>query len=403
VESTPANLNYPIIVHCHLGWDGVWQRPQQFISRLSQRHPVLFYEAPTRAPGNAPPSYTLCPAPGYPNVTVLRTELPEARFGDTEWVDSQRHRILQRVLQGPLAGRFDHPVQWFYDPMAAPVFCGRMNERAIVYDCMDELSQFRFAPPDIVRRERILLERADVVFAGGRRMAESKRRYHNNVHFYGCGVDVAHFSKAREPGTIVPPEVAGLPGPVLGYFGVVDERIDYELLEKMADAHPDWNIVMVGPLAKVDPALLPQRPRLHWLGRRDYKELPALTKGFDVCLMPFALNAATEFINPTKALEYMATGKPIVSSAVPDVVSNFSEVVRIGRSHDAFIDFCTAALTQPDRRTIERGLQMAGENQWDAIVARLEEHLDAALAARAAAPEGVSWTAADEKDLLSTA
>jgi glycosyltransferase involved in cell wall biosynthesis len=160
---------------------------------------------------------------------------------------------------------------------------------------------------------------------------------------------------------------------------------------------------MVGPLAKVDPASLPQRPRLHWLGRRDYKELPALTKGFDVCLMPFALNAATEFINPTKALEYMATGKPIVSSAVPDVVSNFSEVVRIGRSHDAFIDFCTAALTQPDRRTIERGLQMAGENQWDAIVARLEEHLDAALAARSAAPEGVSWTAADEKDLLSTA
>lgn len=369
--------NYPIIVHCHLRWDGVWQRPQQFLSRLSRRHRVLFVEGPTLRESNEAPSYTLRPVAEYPNVTVTQTSFPASRFEDGAWVDQERCRLLQEAVNGPLKGKFDRPVQWFYDPMAAPAHMEKFNERAIVYDCMDELSQFKFAPPEIIARERELLAKADVVFAGGRKMCQSKSRFNNNCHFYGCGVDVKHFVQARAASTAVPEEEQFGDGKlVLGYFGVVDERLDYELIGKLAEADPNWQIVMVGPPCKVEPANFPKHPNLHWLGRREYAQLPSYVKGWDVCLMPFAMNEATEFINPTKALEYMATGRPIVSTPVPDVVSNFGSVVKIARTHEEFIEFCRKETLQPDESAIARGIQMADENQWETIVQKLEGHID---------------------------
>lgn len=377
--------NYPIIVHCHLRWEGVWQRPQQFLSRISRNHNVLFVEGPNVHHNDAEPTYEIIPVKDYPNVTVMRTHFPASRFQDGAWVDAQRLNLLRQALAGPLYGKFDRPVQWFYDPMAAPCFIGKLNERAVVYDCMDELSQFRFAPPEIIARERTLLSAADVVFAGGRKLWLSKSKQNDNAHFYGCGVDVAHFSKARLPETEVPADVAQLKKPILGYFGVVDERLDYELIGKLADANADWNVVIIGPAVKVDPAQFPKRPNLHWLGRREYAQLPNYTKAFDICLMPFALNEATEFINPTKALEYMATGRPIVSTAVPDVVSNFSEAVNIAISQDCFIELCHRALASPDEDAIQRGLKMASSNQWEVIVSKLEGHIADALRKKAAA------------------
>jgi glycosyltransferase involved in cell wall biosynthesis len=255
-----------------------------------------------------------------------------------------------------------------------------MDEIGIVYDCMDELSKFRCAPPEIRQREADLLARADVVFAGGYRLCEAKRESNPNCHFYGCGVDVEHFGSARDPRTALPSDLAALKKPILGYFGVVDERMDYELLAKLADANPDWSIAMVGPALKVEAADLPRRPNLHWLGQRAYADLPACCKGFDVCMMPFALNESTEFINPTKALEYMATGKPVVSSAVPDVVRNFGAVVKVARSHDEFISLCRRALDEPDPAAIGRGLRMAEENTWESIVTQLENHIEEAIA-----------------------
>jgi glycosyltransferase involved in cell wall biosynthesis len=166
---------------------------------------------------------------------------------------------------------------------------------------------------------------------------------------------------------------------VLGYFGVVDERMDYELIAQLADANPKWSVVMIGPVLKVDEATLPKRPNLHWLGQRSYSDLPNYCKGFDICLMPFALNESTEFINPTKALEYMATGRMIVSSAVPDVVRNFGTVVKIAGDKDEFISLCRQALEKPEQDAIERGLQMASENTWEKIVARMEGHIKEAL------------------------
>lgn len=375
-----TSLDYPIVVHCHLRWDGVWQRPQQFLSRLARRHRVLFVEGPLLAETCAAPSCTLRQVPEHPNVTVMQTQFPAARFHEGAWVDSERRRLLQEALRTELKGQFERPVLWFYDPMAAPAHLGHFNERAVVYDCMDELSQFKFAPPEIVARERKLLEAADVVFAGGRKMRESKARFNSNCHFYGCGVDVAHFSQARSPRLEVPPDVRFGEGKlVLGYFGVVDERLDYQLIDALARANASWHLAIIGPPCKVDPASFPKHPNLHWLGRREYAELPAYTKAFDACLMPFAMNEATEFINPTKALEYMATGRPIVSTPVPDVVSNFGSVVKIARTHEEFIEHCRKETLAPDEAAIARGIRMAEENQWETIVQKLEGHVQEAL------------------------
>jgi glycosyltransferase involved in cell wall biosynthesis len=380
------NSSYPIIVHCHLRWEGVWQRPQQFLSRISQRHKILFVEGPILHETQDAPTYELIEVPQYPNVTVMRTHFPASRFENGAWVDAERLRLLQEAMRNELKGAFDQPVQWFYDPMSAPCFIGKLNERAVVYDCMDELSQFKFAPPELRAREKTLLAAADVVFAGGRKMWLSKSKQNDNAHFYGCGVDVKHFAKARLAETEIPSDVASLSRPILGYFGVVDERLDYELIAKLADANPDWSVVMVGPVVKVDPATLPKRNNIHWLGRREYAQLPNYTKAFDVCMMPFALNEATEYINPTKALEYMATAKPIVSTAVPDVVSNFGEVVSIAISPQCFVEMCERVLANPDEEAIERGLKMADNNQWEAIVAKLEGHIEDVLKKKAPAP-----------------
>jgi glycosyltransferase involved in cell wall biosynthesis len=368
----------PIIAHCHLRWDGVWQRPQQFLSRLSQRHPVLFVETSTFEGAGRAHSEILA-APGFSNVSILRMHFPSARWNHREWIDNERTRLLCEALAGPLRGRYDRPIQWFYDPMAAPCFLGQLNDRAVIYDCMDELSNFKFAPPELVERERLLLARADHVFAGGRRLSEAKSRFNAHCHFIGCGVDVEHFGKARLDSTEIPADIAGLKDPILGYFGVVDERLDYDLIAQLADARPDWNVVIVGPVAKVDEADFPRRANLHWLGARPYELLPAYTKAFDVCLMPFALNDATAYINPTKALEYLATGTPVVSTAVPDVVSNFASAVKIANSPDEFILLCRVAIEAPDERAIEHGWCVAQANTWDAIVARMEGYLNESL------------------------
>jgi len=383
--------DYPIIVHCHLCWDWVWQRPQQFISRLSQRHKILFVETVAPAPDLARPLARYRTAQNFPNVTILTLQFPSWRWGDGKYVDGERRRIVQEFIAGPVAGQFEDPVQWFYDPMAVPAFAGQMSEVLTVYDCMDELSKFRCAPQEIVERETDLLKRADVVFTGGRRLFEAKSEHNDNCHFYGCGVDCEHFGKARAEETTVPEDLATISAPaagrpgrkVLGYFGVVDERMDYELIARLADANRDWSVVMIGPTAKVDDSTLPKRPNLHWLGQRSYLQLPAYCKGFDVCLMPFASNESTEFINPTKALEYMATGRMIVSTAVPDVVRNFGTVIKIAKVHDEFIRLCREAVERPEPDAIKRGSQMARENTWERIVSRMEEHIEEAFKMKA--------------------
>jgi glycosyltransferase involved in cell wall biosynthesis len=234
-----------------------------------------------------------------------------------------------------------------------------------------------------------------VVFTGGYQLFESKSRSHGNVQFHGCGVDVKHFGRARDADLPVSPALAGLPRPVLGYFGVIDERLDYELIARLAEAFPEATVAMAGPLAKVEREQLPTQANIRWLGQRDYAELPALVKGFDVCLMPFALNDATRYINPTKTLEYLAAGKPVVSTAVADVVRNFGEVVRIAANADEFIAAVRASLADAEaegdaaaaeRR--ERGLRRAQEATWDATVAAMRAHVQGSVSLRGIQPAG---------------
>ncbi|WP_160164526.1 glycosyltransferase [Pedosphaera parvula] len=362
-------------------WDWVWQRPQQFLSRLSERHQVLFVETLAPDPQLVAPIARFETLPAHPNITRLRMQFPTWRWNNGAYVDKLRRKLLQEALLGPLAGKFENPVQWFYDPMAVTPFAGHMDEIATVYDCMDELSKFRHADPELINREMQLLAKADVVFTGGSRLYDAKSKHNDNCHFYGCGVDSEHFGKARDPRTALPPELRNKGDKkMLGYFGVVDERMDYELIARLADANPNWEIVIVGPLAKVEECVLPRRSNIQWLGGRPYSELPAYCKAFDVCLMPFALNEATEYINPTKALEYMATGTEIISSAVPDVVRNFASVVKIANSHDGFVSLCQRAVAEPDRAAIERGIKMAANHSWDSIVAQMEGHIEDVLA-----------------------
>jgi len=387
-SATTIDQDVGLIVHSHLRWDFVWQRPQQLLSRMAATNPVLFIEEPIiRADISAP---TLDLTPVYRGVTRAVPLIPTAMDRGYDANIAQVRTLVDALIGSPeMAPRFQRVVQWFYTPMPASAMLGAFNEVAVVYDCMDELAQFRFAPGDIGARERQLLSQADVVFVGGHELFKSKKRYHRNVHFFGCGVDAAYFGTARLSETVVPDDAASLTHPVFGYFGVIDERLDYGLIGSLAESRSDATILMIGPLAKVDPRELPSARNIVWLGQRPYADLPRYVKAFDVCLMPFALNPATEYINPTKTLEYMAAGKPIVSTAIADVVRNFSPIVRIARSADEFVRAVSDSALDPDESIIEAGLKRVATASWESIVTRMREIISEAIVCDAASPDDV--------------
>ena len=324
-----------LIVFSHLRWDFVYQRPQQLMSRLAAQRPIVFVEEPMfGAPDTWLEQHTPCAG-----VTVLRMHLPSQSAGfDDDHLDEMRAMLGTYLVEQRIA---DYML-WFYTPMALPLAVA-LSPIASVYDCMDELAAFDFAPPELIARENALFEEVDLVFTGGRSLYESKRDRHSDVHCFPSSVDHAHFGRRDVPDH---PDQRSLMRPRLGYYGVIDERLDLPLVAALADAHPEWQVVMVGPVVKIDPASLPQRPNLHWLGQRRYDELPAFLAGWDVCLMPFALNASTRFISPTKTLEYLAAGKPVVSTPVRDVAQQYAAVVPIAATPQDFVSACEAILAR---------------------------------------------------------
>jgi UDP-galactopyranose mutase len=233
---------------------------------------------------------------------------------------------------------------WLYTPLALPL-ARMLTPDATVYDCMDELSLFLGAPPELLARETELLEYADVMFTGGPSLFRAKQKRHPNVHCFPSSVDAEHFRLRDSTGREVSEaeDQAELSHPRLGFYGVIDERLDLGLIDVLAQAHPEWEIVLVGPVVKIDPATLPRRPNIHYLGQRTYEELPRYLAGWDVCLLPFARNDSTRFISPTKTLEYMAAELPIVSTPITDVAEPFEEIVYLGNSPQEFIAGCEAA------------------------------------------------------------
>ncbi|HZD11312.1 MAG TPA: glycosyltransferase, partial [Candidatus Binatia bacterium] len=260
-------------------------------------------------------------------------------------------------------------ILWFYTP--TPFYMVDLVPASlVVYDVMDELSNFKGAGDDLPEREAALLGKAHLVFAGGRSLYEARKGRHPNIHLFPSGVQPDHFAAANDPQTLLSPLLQDLPAPRLGYIGVIDERLDLDLLDRLAAEQPGWTLVMVGPVRKIEPESLPRRPNIHYLGSQPYDDLPQLLKGFDVCLMPFALNEATRSISPTKALEYMATHKPIVSSAVPDVVASWHDAVWIAEGAEGFAAAINCALNENDQARatrVQHERKHLAHSSWDAI------------------------------------
>jgi len=380
----------PLIVYSHLRWNFVYQRPQHVLTRLAQHRRVLFVEEPVE--GAPEDGWERCDVGR--NLSVYR---PCFR-GPVQGFEAAHRDRLAGMLETVLAEEGVGPhAAWLYTPLAFPV-ASALAPEVVIYDCMDELANFRFAPPEIGELEQALLRSADAVFTGGPSLFRAKRQLHPNVHCFPSSVDVEHFAKGRK-GRPVAAEEAAVEGPKLGFFGVIDERMDLEIVDALALAHPDWQIFMIGPIVKIDPNGVPQRPNLHWLGSRPYEELPSHLAGWDVSIMPFALNDATRFISPTKTLEYMAAEHPIVSTPIRDVAGPYEDIVYLGEGPAGFVAACEQAFasTRAERtQRVERMRKVLAATSWDRTVQDMEQVLcevECAFAHRGRSTElgGFGW------------
>jgi hypothetical protein len=369
---------YTIVAFSHLRWNFVYQRPQHLFSRLAAKRPVFFIEEPELDVDGPVRWDRSNPQTG---VTVLRPRTPIRQFGfHPEQIAALKPLIAE--LAGEL--RDSNVLAWLYTPMALPL-AQELEAGAMVYDCMDELSLFKGAPPELLVHESALLEQADVVFTGGPSLYRAKQARHPSVYCFPSSVDAIHFSQARRDGTSEAAEAAdqaSIPHPRLGFYGVIDERLDLGLVDFIAEARPDWQIVLVGPVVKIDPATLPQRPNIHYFGQRTYEQLPGYLVGWDVCLLPFAQNDSTRFISPTKTLEYMAAELPIVSTPITDVAEPYGDIVYLGATPKEFLAACDSALasdvSERDRRATLMRKVLSGTS-WDVTVSAMEELLTAAM------------------------
>lgn len=378
-EPLAAAIKPVLICFSHLRWDFVLQRPQHLMGRFAETHRVFFWEEAIPTDHHLP--YLEFHAFEGTTVQSIRPRVP------AHWSPGDQQGALSRLLDQMVAlTGIVRPLLWFYTPMMWPI-ARHLAPRAaaVVYDCMDELSAFRFAPPELIANESALLAAADVVFTGGWSIWEAKADRHDNIHPFPSSVDADHFAAARR-GMMEPADQAALPGPKLGFYGVIDERLDLALIGRLAAAHPDWSIVMLGPVVKVSPTDLPKAPNLHWLGQKQYHELPAYLSGWDVALMPFALNEATRFISPTKTPEYLAAGRQVVSTPIRDVVRHYGDLdaVHIAADTPEFILACEAALAAA---SVPAGWRPAADAalvdlSWDETQGRMRDHIDAVVRRR---------------------
>ena len=402
-----------LLVSSHLRWDFVYQRPQHLLSRLAKHYRVLFFEEPVR--GNQTPFLQrIAPCA---NVEVLR---PHTTVDAVGFHDDQLPELKHLLAEYLSDFSIDDYLVWFYTPMALPLLA-ELTPQAVIYDCMDELSAFKNAPRQMIQRENALLKRAQLVLTGGPSLYEAKRQLHKSVHCFPSAVDAEHFSprgsfwsNGSSNGTsggvssphVTMPVMSTLPTgerkrspfredaerlhaaighPRLGFFGVIDERFDAELIAAVADAAPNWQWVMAGPIVKIDPASLPQRANVHWLGRQRYEVLPHLVAQWDVCLLPFARNESTRFISPTKTLEYMAGEKPIVSTPIHDVVGLYGDCVSVAATAEEFVSACARSLreTAADRELrLERMRGHVSRCTWDRTARDIHQEIEALLQAQ---------------------
>jgi UDP-galactopyranose mutase len=372
----PRNGNPDLIVFSHLRWDFVYQRPQHLLKRCARERRVFFVEEPIFDNG----SMRLDVSERDSNLKLVVPHLPEGLRSEVAKT-AVLHDMVQRLL---VENNIHQYLCWYYTPMALD-FTRHLKPLAVIYDCMDELSAFRGAPECLTLRERELFQIADLVFTGGQSLYEAKRDQHRSVFAFPSSIDREHFMQAREP-IAEPADQRDIPHPRLGFFGVVDERFDVALLDEASRLRPDWHFVIIGPVVKIDPAILPQRENIHYLGGNSYQELPAYIAGWDVALLLFAQNESTRFISPTKTPQYLAAGKPVVSTPIRDVVYPYGQMGLVRIANDA-LEFVAAAdellASEGDRKawlaTVDEFL---GQMSWDETWARMSRLIDETVATK---------------------
>ena len=363
VRGVPMTTPAELVAFSHLRWVFVWQRPQHLLARLAQGRRLWFVEEPYAVPDIHEPRLR---TERHDNVERVWLEVP----GDADHVcfsDPLAASYGDRLRE--LLGVHDDRAAWLYTPMALPL-ADAIDAPVLAYDVMDDLASFAGAPPALRERQLEALERAAVVFTGGRSLHRGATLHRSHdIHCFPSGVEPEHYERAITMRRTDPSR------PVAGYVGVIDERLDLELIADLAALLPSWEIRLVGPVAKIDPTALPEAPNITYPGPAGYRELPAVMGGFDVALMPFARNEATRSISPTKTLEYLAAGLPVVSTRVPDVVSSFADVVDLQDDAAGFADACRRVLRHSAEARAGRCRVHLHEHHWDTIAARMDELL----------------------------
>src|SRR4029079_1786130 len=329
---------------------------------------VIFWEEPVDIAPNDTAYLKVSDSDDYANVRLVVPHLPQGMPEDA------REAALKRLLDAHVASIRGPLIAWYYTPMMLP-FSRHIEADVTVFDAMDELSKFKFAPAKLLDLEQELIDRSDIVFTGGSSLYEAKKDRHHSVHCFPSSVDRTHFMKARarqfEPG-----DQEALPRPRLGFYGVIDERFDIDLLDKVAAMRPNWSFVMVGPVVKISEEDLPKRPNICYLGGKTYDKLPAYLSGWDIALMPFAMNESTQFISPTKTPEYLAGGKPVVSTPIKDVVRHYGHLqgVKIASTAEEFVKACDEALElskNPESGWLAEADLMLSASSWNTTQARM--------------------------------
>ena len=365
----PPSKNIDLICFSHLRWNFVYQRPQHLMSRFAKEQRVFFFEEPVY---DAPSQYNEIYEDPVSKVYVVT---PHITSSVTDANESLRH-LLKLFMS---AMQIDNFIAWYYTPLAL-AFTDDLKPALTVYDCMDELSMFKFASPAIKEWEAELFKRADLVFTGGVHLYEAKKSSHKRIYPFPSGIDIDHFMEARD---IMkdPVDQASIPKPRIGFYGVIDERFNIDLLEDVADRRKDWHFVIVGPVVKIDPITLPKNPNIHFTGIKDYKELPAYLSGWNVAMMPFALNDSTKYISPTKTPEFLAAGRPVVSTSIHDVVNPYGKknFVRIADTPDEFIKAIEELLKFEKQEWIKEVDAFLSTQSWDDIWKRMNDLMNQVL------------------------
>jgi glycosyltransferase involved in cell wall biosynthesis len=367
----PQSNTSDLVCFCHLRWNFVYQRPQHLLSRFAKRFRVFFVEEPIFG---AEKNHLHVSKPSD-NLWVV---VPQLRDGlSEEEIYAAKRDLLARFFREMNIIKY---LFWYYTPMALQ-FTRNFKPEAVIYDCMDELSCFKFAPPLLKKLEKELMARADVMFTGGYSLYEAKKDQHRNIYPFPSSIEKEHFAKARKQ-TKDPADQSNIPHPRFGFYGVIDERFDLELVRRVAEKRPNWHFVIIGPVVKIDPASLPQRSNIHYLGGKSYEQLPEYLAGWDIAFIPFELNESTKYISPTKTPEYLAAGKPVISTSIRDVVSPYGNngLVHIADTAEDFIRFAELELKSKDKtKWLQKSDEFLANNSWDNTWSKMMHHINQVL------------------------